>query len=309
MLAAPNLPDDKQREILPTRIIAAYTAYALSTAVFVLVAIWMIYYDGGLAWQYGDGAVDKLFNIHPFVMSLGPVMLATWSALAYRITPVEKPWTKMAHGWINVCVLICIGVGLAAEICDKSNGGAVQYNSLHTWIGMTTICIFALQAVAGITLYAFKLGTDELRVRAKPFHAGVGAAAVLCACASAVTGMSITQGDDSNNYPDITPKDFHYMIGNVAGLLCMFTALCVGYVLLSPSPSLYSAPMQARQSETEAIALKTDYTSPQPAPYANNAYDTNMNTPVVSQLSTPMSGVRPIDTGTHSNAYATVDSV
>jgi hypothetical protein len=149
----------------------------LIAAALPLLLIYCIYYHDGLIWDD-----STLFNFHPFAMVLGLIILYSQGqrtllqcpvlchsihyfkiyiksnnsviaflpclsvgVLVYRVLPVSKISAKCLHAFIHLIVAGCMVVGYYAIVRTKQRAGNTHLFSLHSWLGVTTGGLFAIQ--------------------------------------------------------------------------------------------------------------------------------------------------------------------
>lgn len=169
-------------------VLAAITGL-VGVAVIVLVSIWSGGYRGGVAWQ----ATNKnlIFNWHPILMLSGLVVLGGAGALTYKILPASKQTRKITHATINgiALILAIIGVVAAFRYHNESVPPIDNLYSLHSWIGLITIILFALQWVFGLLAFLFPGLSLPKRQVSLPWHSFFGAFLLILSVASAELGI------------------------------------------------------------------------------------------------------------------------
>ena len=172
-------------------------AQLFGITIVVLISIWSGHYLGGFAWQSNPGLQ---FNWHPLLMTIGMVYLYGNGILMYRINPkTQKMKLKLLHAFIMLVVLVMVVIGLKAvfdshdlnpcsenpdELCPIAN-----MFSYHSWIGITTVVLFAMQWFLGFITFLLPGVTLKLKANYLPLHAFFGITIFVCACASVLLGM------------------------------------------------------------------------------------------------------------------------
>ncbi|KAG6524201.1 hypothetical protein ZIOFF_014093 [Zingiber officinale] len=121
-----------------------HVAHVFALTVFILVLVWVLHFRGGAARLHSDDA-NLIFNVHPLVMSLGFILIIGEAIMAYKIVPADKMLQKFVHLLLH---LIALGLGiLGIYAAFKYHNAATLPDmvSLHSWLGMLTICLFGLQ--------------------------------------------------------------------------------------------------------------------------------------------------------------------
>jgi len=197
-------------------------------------------YLGGMQWD----EITLVFNYHPPFMVLGFLLCFGWAITSFRTTTLEKPVNKNLHVLLHTCCIVCIGIGLRAvwkshDDPDASSiGPTANVYSLHSWIGITTITLYAQNYLLGFLTYLFPEMPIAIKKMYMPLHVVLGQATFACACAAMETGIVEKQGfqggcsynpqgKDENpavNYQDI-PYGCH--LSNGIGVVILMTMLCM----------------------------------------------------------------------------------
>nr|XP_053653849.1 transmembrane ascorbate-dependent reductase CYB561-like [Cherax quadricarinatus] len=121
----------------------------------VLVGVWCGYFRGGFAW-FNDPTLQ--FNWHPFLMTLGLVFFYANGAMIYRgFRSEKKKKLKILHMLIQLSAFIFSIVGLVAvfDFHNKSHPPIPNMYSLHSWVGLCTVILFACQWLVGLLHFPF----------------------------------------------------------------------------------------------------------------------------------------------------------
>lgn len=133
----------------------------------------------------------------------------------------------MAHALINITAFICAVIGLVAvfDAHNSSNPPKPNLYSLHSWIGLAAVILFASQYLFGFIFYMYPTMPTQLRVSFMPLHVFFGVFGFIMCVAAALMGITemITTGvPDFNQLPAIA------QIYNILGL---FIAIFAGLVI------------------------------------------------------------------------------
>lgn len=155
----------------------------------ILVAIWLGAYRGGFAWTSNPSLE---FNWHPLLMTIGMVFLYANGILLYRaFRNTRKRKLKVAHAGVNIAALIFTIIGLQA-VFDSHNLNSPpipNMYSLHSWIGLTSVILFACQWVSGLITFLYPTLAAPIRQAYYPIHVFFGLNAFVCAAAAALLGL------------------------------------------------------------------------------------------------------------------------
>lgn len=128
---------------------------------------------------------------HPVLMLSGLVVVGGMSALTYRILPASKHTRKVTHATLNAIALILgiIGVTAAFRYHNESTPAIDNLYSLHSWVGLITIILFALQWVFGLVTFLYPGLSPPTRQVSLPWHTFLGAFLLVLSVASAELGI------------------------------------------------------------------------------------------------------------------------
>ncbi|XP_063870102.1 plasma membrane ascorbate-dependent reductase CYBRD1-like isoform X2 [Scylla paramamosain] len=171
-----------------------FLAEILMFGLLSLVLFWVVYYRGGFAWRED---VAKEFNYHPVLMITGFIFFMGHAMLVYRLYRCcNKLTAKILHTFLYLMAVPCIVVG-TITVFDSHNlkvPPIPNLYSLHSWLGVVTIGLFALQLVVGFfsfwILLCCEQGTAKFRAGLVPVHATFGIITFMLAIATAVTGYT-----------------------------------------------------------------------------------------------------------------------
>uniref|UniRef100_A0A0E0KI94 Cytochrome b561 domain-containing protein n=1 Tax=Oryza punctata TaxID=4537 RepID=A0A0E0KI94_ORYPU len=171
--------------VVAARVAAAAHVLFLTTAVLMLV--WLLRFRGGINIQSDDP--EQIFNVHPFVMCWGFILLLGEAILAYTTIPMDHRTQKMVHMLVHLVALILAIFGVYAAFKFHDAAVAPDLVSLHSWLGILAVALFGLQWLFGF--FAFWLpGTHErTRAAAAPAHVAGGLAIFMLAVCAAETGL------------------------------------------------------------------------------------------------------------------------
>ncbi|XP_047330855.1 transmembrane ascorbate ferrireductase 1-like [Impatiens glandulifera] len=163
------------------------TAQVLALAGTVMVLVWCIHFRGGLAWEAKNKAL--IFNIHPVLMLIGFIILGGEAIMSYKALTLKKETKKLIHLILHGIALILgiIGIYTAFKYHNESN--IANLYSLHSWLGLGTIIVYALQWIYGFLVFFYPGGAQGLRAESLSWHVIVGIFVYLLAVATAALGF------------------------------------------------------------------------------------------------------------------------
>ncbi|XP_029967215.1 plasma membrane ascorbate-dependent reductase CYBRD1 [Salarias fasciatus] len=196
-------------------VLAAAAAAGLVAVVFVLK--WVLHFREGLAWDGGPGE----FNWHPVLMVIGFVVLQGTAIIVYRL-----PWTwhsskqlmKFIHAGLNLLAFSLAVISVVAVFDFHNYAKIPNMYSLHSWVGLAVVVLYALQLVLGVFMYLIPVTPVSLRAAFMPLHVYTGL--LLFTSVIGVALMGITEklifGLKDPKYKDSPPEA---VFVNVLGVL------------------------------------------------------------------------------------------
>lgn len=162
---------------------------------------WMGGYNRTQTYLGGYNMGELIFNWHPTLMVTGLIFCGTCSMLSYRILPFPKPLTKSIHALLHTAAMIFIIIGLACVITGNnyedhneaddeyySTGYYANFVSLHSFIGITTCIMYALNYFFGLFYFLMPGFSVEARQAYMPNHMFFGIFLLIAATCASITG-------------------------------------------------------------------------------------------------------------------------
>lgn len=162
-------------------------AHLFGGIAILLVLVWLLHYREGI--YYDSGNPSRVFNVHPFLMVFGLIFFAGEAAMAYKTVPAERKVQKFAHMTLNLIAIILGIVGICAAFKFHNMLNSQHMTSLHSWIGMGTICCYCLQWLFGFSVFWLPSASQSSRASAMPWHISGGRAVLYMAICAALTGL------------------------------------------------------------------------------------------------------------------------
>ncbi|XP_032085702.1 cytochrome b reductase 1 [Thamnophis elegans] len=173
------------------KLFLAFLASALLLGVLsvAFVLVWVLNYREGLAWN-GD---FPEFNWHPLLIITGFVFIQGIAIIVYRL-----PWTwkcskflmKLIHAGLHTVALILAIISLVAVFDFHNFKKIPNMYSLHSWIGLTAVILYALQLVLGYVVYLLPFAPTSLRTAVMPIHTYSGLLIFGAGIATALMGIT-----------------------------------------------------------------------------------------------------------------------
>jgi len=214
-----SLNEQAEEQNLKYFTIGTLLSQVLGLGAVVLTAIWMSQYNG-FAWT-----VDKVFNFHPLFMVIGFVFMYGDAILVYRVFRNNRKLTvKIMHVCMHVLALIFTVLGLKAAFDSHNlrNPPLPNLFSLHSWVGLTAVVLFALQWVMGFVSFFFPKLPDEARAIYLRLHTTWGVVIFVLGVAAALMGIQEKSG--FGKYNQLAGRE---VLGNFVGLALLAFGVCV----------------------------------------------------------------------------------
>lgn len=130
-----------------------FVVHFLGIVSVIFVFIWAIYFRGGLNFNAANS--NHIFNVHPVLMLLSFVFLASEAILAYKTLPGSKAFRKLVHLSLHLAALVLAIVGICAAFKYHNLNSIDNLYSLHSWLGLVTIILFGIQWLIGFVTFFF----------------------------------------------------------------------------------------------------------------------------------------------------------
>ncbi|KAG0493712.1 hypothetical protein HPP92_004706 [Vanilla planifolia] len=164
-----------------------YVSHVLGAVAAVLVLVWCIHFRGGLAFE----AVNKnlIFNLHPVLMLIGFIVIGGEAIISYKSLPGSKDVRKLIHLILHAIAIVLGIVGIWAAFKFHNDSGIANLYSLHSWIGLGTISLYAIQWIFGFVTFFYPGAANSLRRDALPWHVLFGLFVYVLAVCTAQLGF------------------------------------------------------------------------------------------------------------------------
>ncbi|KAG2307485.1 hypothetical protein Bca4012_083498 [Brassica carinata] len=159
----------------------------LGFIIAVLVLTWTVHYRGGLALSSDNK--DLIFNVHPVLMVIGLILFNGEAMLAYKSVQGTKNLKKLVHLTLQFTAFILSLVGVWAALKFHIDKGIENFYSLHSWLGLACLFLFAFQWASGFVTYWYPGGSRNSRASLMPWHVFLGVAIYALALVTVTTGI------------------------------------------------------------------------------------------------------------------------
>ncbi|KAG9457336.1 hypothetical protein H6P81_001844 [Aristolochia fimbriata] len=171
----------------PVTVIAHFLGIAITT----LVLVWIFHFEHGLALSSENK--QKIFNVHPVLMLIGFVFIIGEGIMAYKTVPSTRRVQKLVHMILLLMALVLGVLGIYAVFKFRNEVGIPaipNMRTLHSWLGMGTICLFGFQWLLAFFSFFFPGAEIGTRARVAPWHTFMGVVIFLMAICTAEAGLT-----------------------------------------------------------------------------------------------------------------------
>ncbi|KAG0465644.1 hypothetical protein HPP92_019808 [Vanilla planifolia] len=164
-----------------------------------LVLVWALFFKtsflprpSGAGGGDGDAVshLDHIYSaLHPLLMVVGFILLSGEAILVHRRFAC---WSRSTRKSVHLLLqALALGFGLFGVWAKfRGNEGIVaNFYSLHSWIGLACLALFAYQWAAGFSTFWHKAEGRRTRSTVLPRHVGIGLYTFGLAVAAAETGL------------------------------------------------------------------------------------------------------------------------
>lgn len=164
-----------------------FVVHALGLVGLILVLVWTIHFRGGFAWE--DSNKNLIFNLHPLLMLIGFIVLGGEAIISYKSLPLSKDVKKLIHLVLHAIALVLGIVGIYTAFKYHNESGIANLYSLHSWLGIGVIVLYAIQWLYGFLTFFFPGGSAYLRSESLPWHVVFGIFVYVLAVTTATLGF------------------------------------------------------------------------------------------------------------------------
>jgi len=137
-------------------------------------------------------ASEEFFNLHVLFMLFGYLLPNVIAAGSFRFfTFLERDTAKMIHQVLNTLAMAsaCAGFGLVYQHQQAAYPDYPHFYSPHTWIGLATMIIFAINWIMGVLVYGLQLFPLSVKKFCMPIHKALGSISLFLVAMSCMFGF------------------------------------------------------------------------------------------------------------------------
>ncbi|XP_051878041.1 plasma membrane ascorbate-dependent reductase CYBRD1 [Pristis pectinata] len=164
-------------------------ALLLGTLSIATVLIWVLHWRRGLAWD--SGLLE--FNWHPVLSTIGFIVINGFALIIYRLPwtwNLSKPLMKNIHAGLNIATFILMIISLVAVFDFHNSKKIPNMYSLHSWIGLAAVIMYALQIGLGLCIFLLPFTPMYIKAFYMSIHVFAGLFIFGMAIVAAETGIT-----------------------------------------------------------------------------------------------------------------------
>lgn len=237
--------------------------------VYAVVGLWLFWatqHDDGFGWQADR---KQQFNTHAMLMLCGFVFFNVQAMLVYRsFACCGKVYTKILHTILHILAATSIALGLVLGFAAQENIAPnakpiMHFYSLHAWIGLSCVGLFALQFLFGFFAFLVCMccgaNNSSFRSALLPVHKTFGLSILSLAIAGCLTGL--LQTARSRLTSKLNKTDYHELAEpalaiNALGVCLILLAVIVPYIVRNLDFSSAQLTANLLLAQTNADKLK-----------------------------------------------------
>ncbi|ERM95441.1 probable ascorbate-specific transmembrane electron transporter 1 [Amborella trichopoda] len=204
-------------------------ALVLGIAAGILMLLWNIHFRGGLNLD-SENALH-IFNVHPVLMFLGLIFCGGEAIVAYRVVRATKRAQKAIHMLLHLVGLVLGVVGVYAAFKYHRKLGEPDMYSLHSWLGMGTICLYGLQWIFGFVTFWIQGARTITKERFLPWHVAAGLTLFIMAIGTAEIGL-MEKYTFLKSYGVISHFGREALLINFLSLIILLFGICTVYTVI-----------------------------------------------------------------------------
>ncbi|GAB4826368.1 hypothetical protein Ancab_009233 [Ancistrocladus abbreviatus] len=167
---------------------SAIVVHIMAVVSAVMVIFWCNYFRGGLS--FSSSNKNLIFNLHPLLMLFGFIIKGGEALIIYRTLSSKKKITKkVVHTVVHTIALLLAFLGLYAVFKYHIESGTPNMYSLHGWLGIVIVALYAIQWVYGFSVFLYPGGSSSLRSKSLHWHMKFGLSLFIFAIGNAVLGF------------------------------------------------------------------------------------------------------------------------
>ncbi|CAO2841853.1 unnamed protein product [Amaranthus hypochondriacus] len=202
-------------------------AHLVAVVLVALVLVWLLHFREGLAFR--SQIKPQIFNVHPLLMVIGVIVTGGQAIMAYKTVPGAKSTQKKVHLILHLIALMSGIVGIYAVFKFHQELSIPHIYTLHSWVGISTICLYGLQWIISFFTFALPHSKSAAREAVAPWHKFLGIFIFILAICTAMMGLI-----EKFTFLKLQ-RSQEALVMNFTGLMIILFAAMVGLVVTIPS--------------------------------------------------------------------------
>ncbi|KAK1412101.1 hypothetical protein QVD17_33087 [Tagetes erecta] len=207
-----------------TLLLPTIFTHLIGLSITLLTLYWLVNFREGFA--FTSHVKFKIFNLHPLLMILGLIIFSGEAMITYEAIPATRQTVKLIHLMFHLIALGTGTFGVYVVFKYHNELNIPHMYTLHSWIGLSTICLFGLQLLMGFVTFLFPGAKLATRARLAPWHVFFGLVIFVMVIVTAETGLTekfifqkLKQGQEA-------------LVVNFIGLLILVFGIFVGLIVV-----------------------------------------------------------------------------
>ncbi|KAK1302730.1 putative transmembrane ascorbate ferrireductase 4 [Acorus calamus] len=157
-----------------------------SSAVAALVLVWALAFPSSFTSSHSNQIYSVL---HPLLMVIGLIIISGEAIMAHQsLSRFSRRSRKSVHLGLQGTAFGLGVFGIWAKFRGK-DGIVANFYSLHSWMGLLCLSLFAAQWVVGFVNFFDRIESRRARATVLPWHVFVGLYTYVLAVVTAQTGL------------------------------------------------------------------------------------------------------------------------
>ncbi|KAF5761991.1 putative ascorbate ferrireductase (transmembrane) [Helianthus annuus] len=203
-------------------------SHLLAVSIATLVLYWLLKLREGVA--FTSHVKIQIFNAIKIAYERANAYRYFLSAIiTYKGILATRQALKLIHLVLHLLALFAGILGICAVFKFHNELKIAHAYTLHSWTGLSTICLFGLQLLLGFVTFLFPGAKSGTRARFAPWHIFTGVVVFFMAIVTAETGLmevfmfqKLYRGQEA-------------LVVNFIGLLVLVFWISVGLIVVLPS--------------------------------------------------------------------------
>ncbi|XP_076890016.1 putative ascorbate-specific transmembrane electron transporter 1 [Bidens hawaiensis] len=217
------MQNNRSRYRVPAFLVTAF-AHLLAVSIATLGLYWLIKLKEGVA--FTSHVKIQIFNMHPLLTILGFIIFSGEGKIKCIIKLKFTFKCDNAYRYFESLLSGILGIYAVFKFHNELKIGHAY--TLHSWIGLATICLFGLQLLLGFFTFLFPGAKSATHVIFAPWHIFTGVGIFFMAIMTAETGLM-----EEFMFQKLH-KGQEALVVNFIGILILMFGISVGLIVVIP---------------------------------------------------------------------------